>query len=387
MDLRRIAESLTAGPEVTAAANPAVASAIAELIKTAVTPLLEEFGPDFGHDAPALGVRGQSEGEMSFPVRPKLFDSENLNGTLLVKIKLDPPVQGSGKAIANTETTASFVVCYYFKTPRIPGSGKCMWDTAAGSAQISFDANGKPGLKDAGEVEDIATALEQLRDRVVDSPPEGAHSLSRDPQHRKEQAELNETARREKEEKAREKEQSERAKAQKEADSHTHGSVEAFVRYMDEQDEDEFGMADLQKLLNTMFPDNASRALAQGEIKRQLEAEGMVFNPKKRHLSFNMTRIAARVAAEEAKFTGLSEWEFVEGATQFTDNAIIETVVGVTDDGREFKGLITVYTEPDEMSESGRQSTGWDYKAISGPEPEDAEVVQEVLDAFDQHGV
>jgi hypothetical protein len=302
MDLMRIAESIVSGPEVTAAANPEVAKAIAALIKQAIGPLLEQMKPDFGHDALSSGVRGMSDAEMSFPVRPDVFNSQNLNGNLLVKITLDPPVQGSGKAIAGTKTRAKFVVCYYFKTPVQKGSGKCMWDAAAGEVGITFDANGNPKIDDEGDLVDLVVVMEELTDRVISGPPPGAKSLSRDPQHRKEQSELNEIARQEKAQQERQVQQDEAARSQKETDKLTHGSVEAFVVYMDEQDEDHFGPADLQKLLNTMFGDPATRAMSQVRIKQECEAEGLVFDPKKRHLSsrrpkLDLLKITARVSA------------------------------------------------------------------------------------------
>lgn len=299
MDLKRMIVSQT---DLTAAANPAVAKATAALIKQAITPLLSEMKPDFGHDALSSGVRGMSDAEMSFPVRPDVFNGQNLNGNLLVKISLNPPVQGSGKAIAGQKTVATLVVCYYFKTPVQKGSGKCMWDTPAGTVNITFDVNGDPKIDDEGDLVDLVVAMEELTDRVVSGPPPGAKSLSRDPQHRKEQAELNEIARQNKAEQERQVQQDAAARSQKEIDKLTHGSVEAFVAYMDEQDEDHFGPADLQKLLNTMFNDPATRAMNQVRIKQECEAEGLVFDPKKRHLSsrrpkIDLLKIAARISA------------------------------------------------------------------------------------------
>jgi hypothetical protein len=297
MDLKRIAETLVSQADLTAAANPAVAKAIADLIKQAIMPLLSEMKPDFGHDALSSGVRGMSDAEMSFPVRPDVFNGQNLNGNLLVKITMDPPVQGSGQALAGKATQATLVVCYYFKTPVQKGSGKCMWDTPAGSVSITFDPAGNPKIDDEGDLVDLVVAMEELTDRVISGPPPGAKSLSRDPQHRKEQSELNEIARREKAEQERQVQQDAAAKSQKDIDKATHGSVEAFVAYMDEQDEDHFGPADLQKLLNTMFNDPATRAMSQVRVKSECEAEGLVFDPKKRHLSFSLVQIAARIIA------------------------------------------------------------------------------------------
>lgn len=302
MDLVRIAESIVSGPEVTAAANPEVAKAVANLVKTAVKPLLDKLKPDFGYDALDSGLRGMSEGSMSFPARPAVFDEANLNGTLLVKGVLNPPVQGSGKEIAGTATTVQFECGFFFKTPKAKGGGKYMFQTPAGQAGITFDASGQPQLTDAADLVDLVDALETLADRVLSEHPPEAKSLTRDPRLRKEQAELNETARKEKAEREREQAQSDSARAQKEADAATHGSVEAFVNYMDEQDEDHFGPADLQKLLNTMFNDPPTRAMSQVRIKQELEAEGMVFDPKKRHLSsrrqkLDLLRIASRVSA------------------------------------------------------------------------------------------
>lgn len=291
MDFLRIAARVS---ERVAASNPEVAQAIAGLVKKTITPLLEQLNPDFGHDALASGVRGQSEGSVSFPVRPGAFDTENLNGNLLVKITLNPPVQGSGKDIAGTATSANFTVGYYFKTPKIPGSGKFMWETPAGNAEIMFDESGNPQVEDPGDLADIVDALETLTDKVVEAPPEGARSYTRDPELRKQQREINQVNLQNKEELEREKSQSKARQEQREADSATHGSVEAFVQYMDDQDEDEFGPADLQKLLNTMYNDQASREVARGEIQKALTDEGLEWKPGKRTLSSDLV-IAARI--------------------------------------------------------------------------------------------
>jgi hypothetical protein len=301
MDLKRIAETLVSQADLTAAANPAVAKAISDLVKTTIQPLLGKLNPDFGYDALSSGVRGQSEDSFSFPARPDDFNKANLNGTLLVKGTLIPPVQGSGKEIAGKATVVNLEGGFFFKTPKMKGAGKYMFPTPAGKVDISFDANGSPQLKDPADLVDLVDALEQLNDHVLENHPPEAKSLTRDPQLRKEQAEINELARQNQAEKARETEQAEAAQAQREADEAIYGSVDAFVKHMDEMDEDEYGPAELQKLVNTQFRDPASRAIAQGEVKKQLDAEGMVFNPKKRHLSsrregLDLLRIAARVA-------------------------------------------------------------------------------------------
>ena len=82
MDLLQIATRI-ALVEPTAAANPAVAQAVANLVKEAVKPLLSKLNPDFGYDALSSGLRGMSEDSISFPARPADFDAANLNGTIL----------------------------------------------------------------------------------------------------------------------------------------------------------------------------------------------------------------------------------------------------------------------------------------------------------------
>lgn len=282
-----------------ARANPAVAKAVADLVKEEIKPLLEQLNPDFGHDALSTGLRGMSEGSISFPARPAVFDSENLNGNLLVKLTLDPPVSGTGPAIAGSATTAVFTVGYYFKTPKLPGGGKFMWETSAGQAEVEFDEQGNPMIVDSGDLVDLVDAMEKLAERVVDDPPEGARSYTRDPELRKQQRELNQQSEQSRKEKEREDAQSKAEKERRDADAHTHGSVEAFIQYMDDIDEDVFGPADLQKLLNTMYKDPTSRAVAQGEIRKQLVDEGLEWNPGKRTLSFrlDLLKVAARLAA------------------------------------------------------------------------------------------
>lgn len=169
-----------------------------------------------------------------------------------------------------------------------------MWETPAGNAEIMFDESGNPQVEDPGDLADIVDALETLTDKVVEAPPEGARSYTRDPELRKQQREINQVNLQNKEELEREKSQSKARQEQREADSATHGSVEAFVQYMDDQDEDEFGPADLQKLLNTMYNDQASREVARGEIQKALTDEGLEWKPGKRTLSSDLV-IAARI--------------------------------------------------------------------------------------------
>lgn len=169
-----------------------------------------------------------------------------------------------------------------------------MWETSAGNAEILFDESGAPQMEDSGDLVDMVEAIESLTTKVVDSPPEGARSYTRDPELRKQQREINQVNLQNKEEMEREKAQSKARQEQKDADSATHGGVDAFVQYMDDQDEDEFGPADLQKLLNTMYNDQASREVARGEIQKALTDEGLLWKPNKRTLSSHLS-IAARI--------------------------------------------------------------------------------------------
>lgn len=285
-----------AAMSVVALANPEAARAITSLVKESIAPLLEAMAPDFGHDAPGGGFRGMSEGAMSFPVRPGAFNSENLNGTILVRITLDPPISGSGEELAGTATTATFECGYYFKTPLRKGKGEYMFPVPAGSAGITFDEDGTPGFDDAGDLADLVEAIEAVTERVVDDPPEGAKSLTRDPEERRRVREQNEAARRLQMEREREQEQQRKYQEQREADEAVYGSPEAFGRYLADQEEPDFGPADLQKVLQTMFRDKAQQGMQQVRIKDELEKLGYRFNPRKNRLSFSLRSAAGRVA-------------------------------------------------------------------------------------------
>jgi len=294
MDLKLAAWSLVA------LANPEVARAVANLVKETVKSITSDMKLDFGHDAPEGGVRGMSEGAVSFPVRPGQFDEKNLNGTILVKMVLDPPVAGSGEDIAGTATTAKLFAGYYFKTPRLPGKGKYMFETPAGEAGITFDERGDPELDDAGEIGDLVDAIEALAEKVVEDPPEGAKSLTRDPEERKRIREQNEEALQRRQEQEREEKHRKEYEAQREADQAVYGSAELFAQYLEDQEEADFGPADLQKLLNTMYNRADLRALNQVKVKDAVEALGYKFNPGKRHLSAVLCRAAAKVASAAA---------------------------------------------------------------------------------------
>lgn len=308
MDLERIARGLTA------AVNPEVAKRITSLIKDTIEPLLEQFNPDYGYDALAGAIgRGMSEGSMSFPARPAVFDTENLNGTILVKITLDPPVSGSGKDIAGTATTAKLECGFYFKTPaKDPEtgktSGKYMMARDAGKAEITFDGGGSPEFDDDGELVDLVEAMEAVAEAVVDSPPPGAKSMTRDPAERKRTHEQNKAAKKLLEEKRREEEQQRKFREQREADEAVYGSPEAFAAYLGEQEQDDFGPADLQKVLQTMFKDKLTQAAMQVKVKDDLERLGLRFNPRKNRLSAvrgpsevadRLRAIAARIERSE----------------------------------------------------------------------------------------
>lgn len=302
MDLVRIAETIVSGAEVTAAANPEVGKAITQFIQEILRKFEGDLDLNFNYDAKAGGLLGGSDTGFSFPARPHSFDEEGgLNGTLLVKMSMNPPISGSGSDIAGQTTTVSMEAGFFFKTPKQKGAGKYMWATPAGSFEVTFGSDGEPQVQDSGDIAELADVLSALEERAFNETPPGAKSLTRDPQHRKEQRELNEIGRKNREEQEREKAQSLKQQEQKEADKAVYGSVEAFVDYKMQQDQDEFGPTELQKVLQTMFPDNASRALAQAEIKKQIESYGLRYNPGFHGLGSSiLLRIAARVAGVSA---------------------------------------------------------------------------------------
>lgn len=298
MDLHAAAMS------VIAATNPEMAKAITSLVKDTIRPLLEQFSPDYGYDALKGAVgRGMSEGSMSFPARPAVFDQENLNGTVLVKITLDPPVTGSGKDIAGTTTTAKFECGFYYKTPaRDPVtkelvSAKYMLAKDAGKAGITFDEDGNPSFDDDGDLVDLVEAMEAVAEEVAGNPPPGAKSLTRDRAERKRIHDQNKEAERLLQEQQREQEQQKKYQEQREADEAIYGSPEAFAQYLTDQEEADFGPADLQKVLQTMFRDKAQQAMQQVRIKDEIEKLGYKFNPGKNRLSFSLRRAARRIAA------------------------------------------------------------------------------------------
>jgi len=304
MDLHAAAMS------VLAATNPEMAKAITSLVKDTIEPLLEEFSPDYGYDALKGAVgRGMSEGAMSFPARPAVFDQENLNGTVLVKIKLDPPVTGSGQDIAGTATTAKFECGFYYKTPaRDPEteelvSAKYMLVRNAGQAGITFDDDGNPSFDDDGDLVDLVEAMEAVAAEVAGNPPPGAKSLTRDPAERKRIHEQNQEARRLLQEQQREQEQQRQYQEQREADEAVYGSPEAFAQYLADQEETDFGKADLNKVLQTMFRDREQQAFQQARIKGEIEKLGYKFNPGKNHLSFSLRRVAGRLTERKQEIS------------------------------------------------------------------------------------
>jgi hypothetical protein len=283
-----------------AAANAEVGKAIARIVQEQLRKFEGELDLNFSYDAKAGGLLKGSDTGFSFPARPHSFDEEGgLNGTFLVTMHLNPPVSGAGPEIAGTATTVSMEVEFFFKTPTEPGGGKRMWKTPAGQLEVTFGPDGQPDIADTGDVALLVEVITELEERAFTETPKGAKSLTRDPQHRKEQRELNEIGRKNREEQERERAQELQRKVQKEADKAQYGSVETFVDYIMQQGLEEFSLADLQKVLQTMFPDNASRAIAQAEIKKQIEGYGLRFNPGLKKLSsrLNLLRIAARVAS------------------------------------------------------------------------------------------
>jgi hypothetical protein len=284
-----------------AAANPEVATAIASSIR-------DELGKrgkfNFGYDVTSIsktetGVLGQSEGYISFPARPEDFDKNNLNGTILIKLKLEPSISKNVLSLADLDFKAASEIGFYFKTPEIKGGGQYMFPRASVSIDIMFDADENPILMDLTQIDKLAKDIDSLTKFVCESPPKGAHSLTRDPQRRKQLREINEQARikqKEEGEKAKAKELLEEKESENEFYSKTHGSIDAFVNYMDSIDEDIFGGQDVQKILDTMYPSSsaAQKGLMRNQIIQNLKEEGLVWDPKKTLLSSIAMKLSYR---------------------------------------------------------------------------------------------
>jgi hypothetical protein len=265
--------------DIQAKANPKLSESLANLLKSYVKEAIPSI--DFNYDALASGIRGMSPGAISFPARPKIFDEANLNGTILVKGIIDPPI--SEWPIYNRRTQLFLSAGFYFKTPKLPGGGKYNSETAeqAGTLDIEFDESGLPIIMNEPIVSELITVIQSVAEKTVANPPEGAKSLTRDPQERKRLKEQAETAEQYSREQTREKEQRQQQKELQEANQATHGSPEIFKQYMSDQEEEEFGPRDLDKVLNTMYDNKNDRLLMRNEVNKKIQSLGLKWNPGK----------------------------------------------------------------------------------------------------------
>jgi hypothetical protein len=269
-----------------AVASPEVASAIAKAIKDE---LAKKGGFNFGYDVSDIGVSGQSEDHISFPARPVSFDKENLNGTIHVKFDLEPPIPVGAISLNNVETSAEAEVGFYFKTPKLPGGGKYMFPTDAGKIDIIFDEE-TPLLVDPSQIDKLASKINELAEKIIEEPPIGARSHSRDPDRRRQLQEMAEQARAE-QKKQEEKEKALELISEKESTAKfyekTHGSPEIFGDYMDSIEEEIFGPQDVQKILDTMYPTSsaAQKAMMRNEVINKLKEEGFEWSVQKTELS------------------------------------------------------------------------------------------------------
>ncbi len=264
--------------------NIEVAKSLSNVFKSYMAELIP--GIDFRYDAPTSGVRGMNEAAFSFPARPREFDEEDLNGTILVRGNLNPPVQETGKGLVGFKTKLTFEIGFYFKTPRLPGNGKYMFQTPAGTFDIEFNEEGQPVVQNEEEVVALTDAYSALSAKVMSETPEGARRLTpKDPHEQKVQREQNDEAERFEREKSREKQQHQEIRDQQDANSSTHGSEEAFVQYMQDQEETSFGPGDLQKLLDTKYSDKNSRLMMRNEVINKLKELGLKWDPSKRTIA------------------------------------------------------------------------------------------------------
>jgi hypothetical protein len=256
-----------------AVANPDLAKAIADNIRD----LLRQLGLELntGKDLPAIGVQQHDEKGFSFPLYPAAFARAKNIGYVQVKGVYSEPLKTHGPENAGKNITCDMSVCYYFKKPAKKGSGQQMFETPAGQVDVSFDDKGTPQLVDPGQVADVGDAVENLIDKIVAEPPPGSESEAAvDPNE--------ERIKREQAEKAVKFKKQEQKKS---GDAETHGSIESFVQYMEDDEQTTYGLADLQKLMNNLFNNANDRAFQLENVKKQLGQYGLKFDPAKKFVS------------------------------------------------------------------------------------------------------
>src|SRR5512135_1277042 len=228
-----------------AKSNLPLAKAIADKIRAVLVDEEQGLGLKLntGKDLPSTGVQQQDEKGFRFPLYPDdLAKAKNI-GFIQVNGQYSEAMPESGEANKGKSITVNMEVCYYFKKPKLPGGGKCMFNTPAGQIDITFDDGGNPEIVDSGQVVDVADAIENLTNQIIDSPPEGSQSTAAPDPH---EAEI----KREQAERAR---RVQKQEVQQSGDKETHGTIEDFVQYMEDQGETTFGPGDRQKLLNNLY--------------------------------------------------------------------------------------------------------------------------------------
>jgi hypothetical protein len=286
----RFAEEIA--QEQVAKKNPELARAVADIIRNMLVDDAAGMGMKLntGKDLPSAGVQQQDEKGFSFPLYPQEFAQAKNIGYIQVNGQYSEPLHGHGPENKGKNISVNMEVCYYFKKPMVPGGGKCMFNTPAGVIDLTFDDQGNPKIEDSGQIVDLADAIEHLRDRIVDDPPKGSESTAVDPNEERVKSEQADLARRFKK-------QEEKVTGDKE----THGSIEQFVQYLEDNEETTYGQGDLQKLLNNMYKNPQDRAFHKTNVMKELEQWGLKFDPKKTHVSSGPEDVAEQLRFIAAK--------------------------------------------------------------------------------------
>lgn len=282
--------------------NPELAKLIANMITDYVG---SEMEIQRGYDLSDLGAHGRSDSSVSFSIRPASFGGKNgkdrINGSILITVDFDSPVEGSGPSIANLEVNADVKVGFTFKTPKSRGLGQCMkpagegkWEKGSfsiGSSEIIFDEDGSPMFVDESIFDKIAQAIKELSETVLENPPTGAKSYKKsdDPTETRIKNDQHENARQEQYQQEREKDQAEKSKADRSVMESSHGSPDAFKQYLDDNEEDSFGKADVDEITKFYGKNPDDRKKMFDPIKDKLVEMGLKWNPGKPKTASEMT--------------------------------------------------------------------------------------------------
>lgn len=246
--------------------DKSMALSLAEMVKVEIAKKVPGVNWDWdvrglndGDNSPGFGWSGKN---FSFPGKPDVFTEEGIFGGLLVK--------GSMAAdLANgTANAIDLDVGYYNKLSTSGQEYTKIHDL--GMYGVTISPKGIPTFDPGQNIGMIGTGFQELVEDIYTNPP--AVSQSKQFLKKRSLRKLSDAILLKKHE-------------EMEADMSTHGSIEAFAKYIHDEADGVYGPPDLAKLLNYITYSQADRIAQRPRTIAELRELGCTFDPHKTRLS------------------------------------------------------------------------------------------------------